>query len=62
MQHEDKSIYEHIMEYSRRTDAINRRLVWMMGGLFFLACAAVCIVSWFAYSSVQAALTIVSGR
>lgn len=61
MTHEEsKSIYGHIMEYSRRTDAINRRLVWMMGGLFFLACAAICVVSWLSYSSIHTALELVA--
>ena len=64
MTHDDlKPLYDSIMEYSKRTDDINRRLVWMMGGMFFLACVAVCVVSWLSYSSIHTALALIgSGR
>lgn len=58
-----KPLYGSIMEYSKRTDDINRRLVWMMGGLFFLTCVVVCVVSWLSYSSIHTALELIgSGR
>lgn len=62
MTHDDlKPLYDSIMEYSKRTDDINRRLVWMTGGLFALTCITVCLVSWLSYSSIHTALELIAG-